>query len=88
MLRNLILLILIFFVTNISSFAYEPYLQKGALINVYPKITLSTESLEEGSKVYFIAQSDVWLLERKAIEEGDIFLGYVSLLKRLLRNTT
>lgn len=81
MLRNLILLILIFFVTNISSFAFEPYLQKGALIKVYPKVTLSTESLEEGSKVYFIAQSDVWLLEKKAIEEGDIFLGHVSLLK-------
>ena len=81
MLRKLILLIFIFFVTNISSLAYEPYLQKGALISVLPKVTLSSEFLEEGSKVYFIAQSDVWLLEKKAISEGDIFVGHVSLLK-------
>lgn len=81
MLKKLLLIILTIFVTNIASFAYEPYLPKGSLIKVYTKIPYTTEHLEEGSQVYFIVPNDVWVLEQKAIEKGDIFRGYVSFLK-------
>lgn len=81
MIKKLILILLIIFVTNISASAYSPYLQKGALIKVYTKTPLSTDSLEEGSVVYFIAPADLWILEQKAIEKGDIFYGYVDMLK-------
>ena len=50
-------------------------------IKVYTKKPLNTQNLEEGSKVYFIAPSDVWVLEQKAVEKGDIFQGHVSMLK-------
>ena len=80
MTRKLILIILILFVTNIC-LAYEPYIPKGSLVRVYTKVPLSTEHLEEGSQVYFIAPSDVWVVEKKAIAKGEIFLGYVSMLK-------
>ena len=42
---------------------------------------MTTEHLEEGSQVYFIVPSDVWVVEKKAIEQGEIFQGYVSMLK-------
>lgn len=61
--------------------SYQPYLPKGTLIKVYTKIPLSTGNLEEGSKVYFIVPNDVWVLEKKAVERGDIFKGEVSFLK-------
>ena len=80
MAKKLVLIILILFVTNIC-FAYEPYIPKGSLVKVYTKIPLSTEHLEEGSQVYFIAPSDVWVVEKKMIEKGEIFKGYVSMLK-------
>ena len=80
MLRKIVLIILTIFVTNIC-FAWEPYLQSGSLVKVYTKVPLSTEHLEEGSRVYFIVPADVWVLEQKAIEKGDIFQGYVSMLK-------
>ena len=68
------------FVTNLVSFGYDEYLPKGSLIKVYAKIPLSTSSLEEGSEVFFVAPADVWIIESKAIERGDIFKGYVSKL--------
>lgn len=80
MAKKLILTILILFVTNFC-LAYEPYIPKGSLVKVYTKIPLSTEHLEEGSQVYFIAPSDVWVVEKKMIEKGEIFKGYVSMLK-------
>ena len=76
-----ILIIFLFFVTSSYCFAFLPCLKKGTLVKVYPKVPLSTQSLEEGSRVYFISPADVWVLENKAIEKGDIFLGYVSMLK-------
>jgi len=51
------------------------------LVKVYTKIPLSTEHLEEGSLVYFISPADVWVVEKKLIEKGEIFKGYVSKLK-------
>lgn len=85
MTKKIVLIIFTLFVTNIfnSLFAneYVPYLQKGTLVKVQTRTPLSTEHLEEGSKVYFIAPSDVWVLEKKAIEKGYIFQGYVSMLK-------
>lgn len=81
MIKKIFFTFLIFLLFVFQAFAYDPYLQKGSLIKVYTKIPLSTESLEEGSSVYFIAPSDVWILEQKAIEKGDIFLGQVSMLK-------
>ncbi len=87
MLKKFILTILIIFVTNSAPlFAqntsdYIPHLQKGALIKVYTRTPLSTDNLDEGSIVNFIAGSDLWVLEKKAIEKGDIFFGYVDMLK-------
>ncbi len=81
MLKKILLIFLTLVLYNISVFAYEPYLPKGSLVKVYAKKVFSTKNLEEGSRVYFIAPSDVWVLERKVIEKGDIFQGYVSMLK-------
>lgn len=81
MLKRIILIILTFIALNLSSYSYEANLPKGSLIKVYTKIPVSTKSLEEGSKVFFICPADVWVLEQKAIEKGDIFEGYVSMLK-------
>ncbi len=76
-----ILIIISIFVTSLYCFAFSPYLKKGTLIKVYTRVPLTTANLEEGSRVYFISPADVWILEDKAIEKGDIFLGYVSMLK-------
>ena len=85
MTRKILLIILTLFVTNFLNTSnaqeYLPHLQKGTLVKVQTRTPLSTENLEEGSKVYFIAPSDVWVLEKKAIEKGTIFQGYVSMLK-------
>ena len=77
------LLLIFFTILFLESFGgnYSPYLPKGTLIKVIPQTTLSTEQLEEKSVVYFIAPSDVWVQEEKAVEKGDIFKGYVSMLK-------
>jgi len=81
MLKKILLTILIFTTTCATIFAYTPHLQKGALIKVYSKVPISTENLEEGSVVNFISPADLWVLEQKAIEKGDIFWGYVNSLK-------
>ena len=81
MIKKILLIILTLFVTNITGFAYDAYLPKGTLIKVYTKIPLNTDSLAEGSEVYFIAPADVWVLEQKAISKGDIFHGVVTMLK-------
>ena len=85
MIKKIILIILTLFVTNflnsVNANEYTPYLQQGTLVKVQTRIPLSTEHLEEGSNVYFIAPSDVWVLEKKAIAKGDIFRGYVNMLK-------
>ncbi len=79
--KKIILLAIILFSLCIGSFAYSPYIPKGTLVKVYTKVPLNTKSLEEGSRVYFIVPSDVWVQETKAIAKGDIFTGYVSMLK-------
>lgn len=81
MTKKILLTILTLFVTNIFCLAYEPFLQKGTLVKVYTKVPYSTEHLEEGSPVYFIVPSDVWVIEKKMVEKGEIFKGYVSMLK-------
>ena len=81
MLKRAFLIFLTLFFTKLVCFAWDAHLQKGTLIKVYTKIPLSTEHLEEGSRVYFIVPADVWVLEQKAIEKGDIFIGHVSMLK-------
>ena len=85
MFKKLIFLFLTLLFCN-CSFAYEydeyyPALPKGSLIKVVTKIPYTTEHLELGSSVYFIVPVDVWILEEKAIEKGDIFLGEVDFLK-------
>ena len=81
MVKKILLIILTFIINFSCSFAYSPYLQKGTLIKVVAKEPITTKNLEEGSIVYFIAPCDVWVLEKKAIRKGDIFRGYVSMLK-------
>ena len=78
MLKNIFFIILTFFAINGACLAYDEYLPKGSLIKVYAKIPLSTSNLEEGSEVFFVAPADVWVVEKKAVEKGDIFKGYVS----------
>lgn len=80
MIKKIFLIFLMLFAVNVC-YAYEEYLPKGSLIKVYTKVPLSTSSLEEGSEVFFVAPADVWVVEKKAIEKGDIFRGYVSMLK-------
>jgi len=80
MLKRLIILFISLLVP-FCAFGYDPYVPKGTLIKVYTKIPLTTEHLEENSVVYFVVPSDVWVQEKKAFEAGDIFKGYVSMLK-------
>ena len=72
MLKKILLILLIIVFTKFTCFAYQPFLPEGSIIKVYAKVPLSTEQLEEGSKVYFIAPADVWVLEKKAIEKENI----------------
>jgi len=81
MVKKIIFTILTLFVTNMLCFAYEEFLPKGSLIKVYPKVPVSTKYLQEGDKVFFVAPADVWVCEKKAVEKGDIFRGYVNYLK-------
>ena len=81
MVKKIFFIILTIFVTNIFCFAYEEYLPKGSLVKVYAKIPISTSNLEEGSEVFFVAPADVWVIEKRAVERGDIFKGYVDNLK-------
>ncbi len=81
MIKKIFFIVLILFTTNIFCYGYEEYLPKGSLIKVYAKVPLSTSYLEEGSEVFFVAPSDVWVVEKKVVEKGDIFKGYVSNLK-------
>ena len=81
MIKKLLLIFLTIVFLKSFGGSYSPYLPKGTLIKVVPQVTLSTEQLEENSVVYFIAPSDVWVQEEKAVEKGDIFKGYVSMLK-------
>lgn len=85
MTKKILLIILTLFVTNIFSVVfsqeYRHYIPKGFLIKVQTRVPLSTENLEEGSSVYFIVPSDVWVVEKKAIAKGEVFQGYVSMLK-------
>jgi len=81
MAKKVLLIFLTLLFTTLFCFAYEPYLPKGTLVKVYTKIPITTEHLEEGSLVYFIVPSDVWVVEKKAISKGEIFQGYVSMLK-------
>ena len=64
-----------------GAFCFTPYLQKGTLIKVFSKEPITTKNLEEGSLVYFISPADVWVLEDKMIAKGDVFQGYVDMLK-------
>lgn len=81
MLKKILLIFLTLFLLNTIVFAFEPCLSKGSIVKVYAKKIFSTKNLEEGSRVYFIVPSDVWVLEKKAVEKGDIFQGHVSMLK-------
>jgi len=84
MVKKILLIILTFFIT-LPLFAHDsgyiPHLPKGTLVKVLTRMPLTTEHLEEGSPVYFIAASDVWVVDKKVIEKGEIFQGYVSMLK-------
>ena len=79
--KKIAIFIITLFVTILNVSAYEIYIPKGSLIKVYTVKPLTTETLEEGSTVHFTAYSDVWVLEKKVIEKGDIFKGYVNNLK-------
>lgn len=81
MIKKALLIFLTLLITSPFTLAYEPYLPKGSLIKVEVKTPITTENLEEGSSVYFIVPSDVWVVEKKAISKGEIFQGYVDMLK-------
>lgn len=77
----LTLLILFCFKSIGTMASYTPYIPKGTLVKVYAKVPINTKNLEEGSRVYFISDGDVWVQESKIINKGDLFLGYVDYLK-------
>ena len=84
MLKRILLIFLTIFIFGMvlaNQEGYIPHLPKGTLVKVLTRMPLTTEHLEEGSLVYFIAASDVWVVEKKVIEKGEIFKGYVSMLK-------
>ena len=82
MLKKISLILISILTLGLIAFgSYQPYLPKGTLIKVQTRIPLTTEHLEEGSIVYFMVPADVWVLEKKAVAKGDIFRGYVSMLK-------
>lgn len=81
MIIKILLIFLTFFININPAFCFSPYLQKGTLIKVFAKEPITTQNLEEGSVVYFISPADVWVLEDKVINKGDIFKGEVSMLK-------
>lgn len=56
-------------------------LEKGAFVLVESKKVLSTETLQEGDRVYFIAPADVWVNETNIVPKNSVFVGYVSMLK-------
>ena len=76
-----IILLKIIFLFFVAFGTYTPYIPHGQLISVKTKTPITTEHLEEGAILYFISPADVWVLENKAISKGDIFKGYVSMLK-------
>lgn len=80
MLKKVLLILFTIFVTKIFCLAYDVHLPAGSMIKVYTKVPITTQNLSVGSPLYFIVPSDVWVLEKKAIEKGDIFLGEVSML--------
>jgi len=81
MYAKILILIFTIIVTISNCLAYEPFMPKGSLVKVQTIKPLSTQDLETGSVVYFITPNDVWILEEKAIEKGDIFKGIVKDLK-------
>lgn len=56
-------------------------LDKGTFVLVYSKKTLSSETMQEGDRVYFISPADVWVNETNIVPENSVFVGYVSMLK-------
>ncbi len=56
-------------------------LEKGSFVLVETKKILSTQTLQEGDTVYFIAPQDTWLDEINIVPKNSIFTGYVSMLK-------
>lgn len=56
-------------------------LDKGTFILVNTRKILSTETLQEGDRVYFISPADVWVDETNIVPKNSIFTGYVSMLK-------
>ena len=79
--KKIILILLTFINIFYPAYCYTPYLQKGTLIKVFAKEPVTTKNLEEGSVLYFISPADVWVLEKKMISKGDVFQGYVDMLK-------
>ncbi len=56
-------------------------LDKGAFVLVNAKKVLSTETLQEGDRVYFVSPADVWVNETNIVPKNSVFVGYVSMLK-------
>lgn len=78
MLKKFLLIFLTFLLTQLNVFASALYIPKGTLVKVAAKAPITTQNLEEGTIVYFMATSDVWVQEEKAIEKGDVFQGVVN----------
>lgn len=71
------------FVLNFSNLVSgaDLCLKEGSFVLVYAIKKYSTDMLQEGDPVYFIAPSDVWLDETNIVPKNSVFSGYVSMLR-------
>lgn len=76
--KTLLTLALLMFMTTAFG---ETYLPKGTILQVYPRKTVDTATMQEGDIVYFVNPSDVFSVEEKVFPANSIFLGEVYFLK-------
>lgn len=77
-----IVLMAVFILSFLSSAnAKNLCLKEGSFVLVHVTKKFTTDTLQEGDRVYFVAPSDVWLDETKIVPKNSVFLGYVSMLK-------
>lgn len=71
-----IVLMAVFILSFLSSAnAKNLCLKEGSFVLVHATKNFTTDTLQEGDRVYFVAPSDVWLDETKIVPKNSVFLG-------------
>ena len=76
------ILLLLCFAPVVSGKEEVVIIPKGTALKVYPNEVLSTMLNQEGDRVTFINQSDMWIEEINAIPLNTQLQGYVSTVKK------